>query len=191
MPGPGQSRRVIGGSLFAVVLVSLTVLVITMIAVIALTAFRGEGTQPGDAVIAAASGTRPAGVVLPDPTLTPGGTFNATVSQICTPGYSKSVRDVSTATKNRVYAEYHITHRAPGEYEVDHLIPLEIGGSNDIKNLFPQPAEPRPGFHEKDVLENTLHDLVCAGKLELATAQRDIATDWYAAYVKYVLGAGK
>ena len=191
MPGPGQSRRVIGGSLFAVVVVSLTALVITMIAVIALTAFRGEGTQPGDAVIAAASGTRPAGVVLPDPTLTPGGTFNATVSQICTPGYSKSVRDVSTATKNRVYAEYHITHRAPGEYEVDHLIPLEIGGSNDIKNLFPQPAEPRPGFHEKDVLENTLHDLVCAGKLELATAQRDIATDWYAAYVKYVLGARK
>ncbi len=191
MPGPGRSRRVIGGSLFAVAVVSLTVLVITVIAVLTLTAFRGDGTQPGDAVIAAASGTRPAGVVLPDPTLTPGGTFNATVSQICTPGYSKSVRDVSTATKNRVYAEYHITHHAPGEYEVDHLIPLEIGGSNDIKNLFPQPAEPRPGFHEKDVLENTLHDLVCAGKLDLAIAQRDIATDWYAAYVKYVLGAGK
>lgn len=125
---------------------------------------------------------------MPDRALSPGKATNATLAQICTPGYASSVRDVSIDTKDRVYAEYGITHHEPGEYEIDHIIPLEIGGSNDITNLFPEPAEPRPGFHEKDVLEDTLHDLVCSHKLDLATAQDDIATDWYAAYVKYVLG---
>ncbi len=40
--------------------------------------------------------------------------------------------------------------------EVDHLTPLEdltpleVGGSNDLANQWPEAAEPRPGFHEKD-----------------------------------------
>src|SRR5262249_31667040 len=72
--------------------------------------------------------------------------------------------------------------------EVDHLIPLELGGSNAIKNLWPEPADPTPGFHQKDALENKLHALVCAGSLDLATAQQAIAANWYSAYVQYVLG---
>jgi hypothetical protein len=40
--------------------------------------------------------------------------------------------------------------------------------------------------HIKDKLENTLHDLVCANKVDLKTAQRDISTDWIAAHKKYV-----
>lgn len=130
---------------------------------------------------------RPPGLVLPDPDLSPGAVLPAGPAEICVPGYTRKVRNVSTATKNKVYADYHISHHGTGEYEIDHIVPLELGGSNDISNLFPQPAEPRPGFHEKDTLENTLHDLVCAGKLDLATAQRDIASDWYAAYLTYVL----
>ncbi len=130
---------------------------------------------------------RPPGLAMPDPIRSPGDVFPVGLDEICVPGYSSRVRDVSEATKERVYAEYGIMHREPGEYEMDHIIPLEIGGSNDPKNLYPEPAEPRPGFHEKDVLENTLHDLVCARQLDLATAQRAIASDWYAAYLKYVL----
>src|SRR5205823_4516238 len=37
----------------------------------------------------------------------------------------------------------------------------------------------------KDQIENRLHDLVCSGELDLATAQREIASDWIAAYKKY------
>lgn len=124
---------------------------------------------------------------LPDPALTPGDVFPVGTEQICVSGYSSRVRNVSTATKSQAYAEYHIVTHTTGQYEVDHLIPLELGGSNDLKNLWPEPAEPRPGFHEKDLLENKLHDLVCAGSLDLTTAQRAIASNWYAAYVQYDL----
>jgi hypothetical protein len=81
-----------------------------------------------------------------------------------------------------VYARYGITSHVTGQYEVDHLISLELGGSNSIKSLFPEAAEPRPGFHEKDRLENRLHKLVCAGKMKLKTAQRGIRTNWLKLY---------
>ena len=54
------------------------------------------------------------------------------------------------ARKEQVYAEYGIVSHTTGEYEVDHFVPLELGGSNDISNLFPEAASPKPGFHEKD-----------------------------------------
>ncbi len=120
---------------------------------------------------------------LPDTACTPGAIIStATKDQICVPGYSKNVRDVTTAEKDQVYAEYGITHHSEGEYEVDHLISLELGGSNDIANLWPEAAEPKPGFHEKDKVENYLHDQVCSGAMSLAQAQAQISTDWMKVY---------
>ena len=87
---------------------------------------------------------------LPDSACTPGAIFSeATVEQICQSGYSSSVRNVPEEVKQEAYASYGITSHAPGQYEVDHLVSLELGGSNDISNLWPEPADPRPGFHEK------------------------------------------
>ncbi len=62
------------------------------------------------------------------------------------------------------------------------LIALELGGSNRVTNLWPEPYEITWNAHVKDRLENRLHELVCAGRLDLATAQRAIATDWIEAY---------
>jgi len=122
---------------------------------------------------------------LPDSACTPGAIFaDATTDQICKPGYSSQVRNVPDSEKNQVYAEYNITHHTAGEYEVDHLISLELGGSNDIANLWPEPAEPRPGFHEKDKVENYLHQQVCDGAMSLPDAQAQIANDWMAVYQK-------
>jgi hypothetical protein len=115
---------------------------------------------------------------LPDSGCTPGFTLPVTAAQVCVSGYSKSVRNVTTKTKNAVFAEYGITSHPTGAYEVDHLISLELGGSNDIKNLFPEAASPTPGFHEKDKVENYLHSQVCLGKISLKTAQHEIATNW-------------
>jgi hypothetical protein len=90
------------------------------------------------------------------------------------------VRDVSAATKKQVYAEYGVTYpQATGAYEVDHFIPLEIGGSNDIQNLWPEPATPTPGFHQKDLFENFEHDEVCHGAISVPEAQRRMVSDWY------------
>jgi hypothetical protein len=147
-----------------------------------------ELTAPGDGSAPTSSGPS-SSATLPDSTLTPGDVFPVGAGDICVSGYSSHVRKVSTSTKNAVYAEYHVLSHTTGQYEVDHLIPLELGGSNDIKNLWPEPAEPRPGFHEKDTLENKLHAMVCASSLDLGTAQHAIATNWWAAYVQYELGS--
>ncbi len=120
---------------------------------------------------------------LQDSACTPGAIISsATKAQICQSGYSKSVRNVPTSEKDQVYAEYGITHHATGEYEVDHLVSLELGGSNDIANLWPEAASPKPGFHEKDKVENYLHAQVCSGAITLKAAQNQIATNWLPIY---------
>lgn len=119
----------------------------------------------------------------PDGACTPGAIFpDATSDQVCRSGYSSSVRNVPAELSRQVYAAYGVIERTTGEYEVDHLVPLEIGGSNDIANLWPQAAAPPPGFHEKDRVENYLHDQVCAGRMALFEAQQAVATNWVAVY---------
>jgi hypothetical protein len=121
----------------------------------------------------------------PDSHLTPGDVLTTDAAAVCTSGYSSSVRNVPVSEKRNVYEEYGVSYPEPqGRYEVDHFISLELGGSNDIKNLWPEPASPKPGFHEKDVVENYLHSEVCSGKISLQEAQKEISTDWYAVYVK-------
>ena len=128
------------------------------------------------------SGCRASGG-LQDSACTPGAIIStATVAQICQSGYSSGVRNVPTSEKDQVYLEYGIHGHQTGEYEVDHLISLELGGSNDISNLWPEASSPKPGFHEKDSVENYLHAQVCSGAVSLADAQRQIATNWLVIY---------
>ncbi len=120
---------------------------------------------------------------LPDSACTPGALITtATKAAICASGYAGSVRNVPEAEKNQVYSEYGITSHKAGEYEVDHLVSLELGGSNEIANLWPELASPKPGFHEKDKVENYLHAQVCSGAIPLREAQIEIATNWLAVY---------
>ncbi|GHF52579.1 hypothetical protein HNQ07_003189 [Deinococcus metalli] len=125
--------------------------------------------------------------LLPDPALTPGDVLTTDAAVICRPGYSRTVRAVPQALKEQVYREYGITSRAPGEFEVDHLISLELGGSNSLRNLWPESYVTSPlNARVKDTLENRLHDLICAGTVGVPDAQRAIAHNWQEAYVKYV-----
>ncbi len=119
---------------------------------------------------------------LPDRDCTPGDILNVTKQDICQSGYARSVRNVPDSEKNAVYAEYGIASHSPGQYEVDHLVSLELGGSNDISNLWPEAASPTPGFHEKDKVENYLHDQVCSGAMNLEEAQQRIALNWLDVY---------
>jgi hypothetical protein len=54
----------------------------------------------------------------------------------------------------------------------------------DITNLWPEAASPKPGFHEKDKVENYLHNQVCAGKMALQAAQQAIVSNWTLVYQK-------
>ncbi len=122
---------------------------------------------------------------LPDRRCSPGAIYaGATLSMICTPGYSSRVRDVLESEKSAVYAEYGLPRTHYGRpYEVDHIVSLELGGSNDIANLYPEAAyDPSPGYHIKDRLENRLHALVCSHQMSLSTTQHSIAANWVALY---------
>jgi hypothetical protein len=131
---------------------------------------------------------------LPDPTLTPGNVLTGvTAAQVCEPGYSRLVRHVSEEVRQQVFAAYGL----PGNHfghcggrqgcELDHLISLELGGSNSPKNLWPESYDSQPwNAHLKDHLENKLHALVCSGRLSLLDAQQAISLNWIEAYERYV-----
>jgi hypothetical protein len=127
------------------------------------------------------------GEPLNDLHVTPGTTFNVSAATICRSGYATSVRNVPQSEKNRVYAEYGIIRHTTNEYEVDHLISLELGGSNSIANLWPELNDHPHGYlNSKDILENRLHSLVCSGALAVHSAQTQISRDWVATYHKYL-----
>ncbi len=123
---------------------------------------------------------------LPNPTLTPGAIFpGVTREQVCTPGYAKLVRHVSGKEKALVYREYNVPQEFHAQGEIDHLISLELGGSNDIKNLWFEPYYTTPwNARVKDRLEAVLHAEVCRGQITLQQAQNEISKDWTVAYQK-------
>ncbi|GAA2012443.1 hypothetical protein GCM10009839_03550 [Catenulispora yoronensis] len=149
----------------------------------------GATTAPGStATPPAAGGSCHAGPgPLPDPTCTPGA-INPQVTQaniattICASGWTATIRPPVSFTnklKTDGIKAYGYTNTALSGYEEDHLISLELGGApSDPKNLWPEPgASP----NAKDKVENDLNHAVCSGKVQLAAAQKAIATDWVTA----------
>ena len=124
--------------------------------------------------------------ILPNDHLTPGvADTTVTLEKLCLAGYTGTVRNVSDAKKKVVFELYSIDP-TKDKYEVDHLISLELGGSNDVKNLWPQSYYTETwNARVKDVLEHHLNRMVCDGKISLEEAQKAIATDWIAAYCEY------
>ena len=124
---------------------------------------------------------------LPDAACTPGAVnpavTQATIYQtICVPGFTSRIRPPvgeSNRLKRVAASEYGI--RDPvSNYEGDHLIPLEVGGApDDIANFW---DEPHARSGQKDRLENLFHARVCSGAMLLVDAQRQMATNWFAAY---------
>ena len=116
----------------------------------------------------------------PDRRCSPGAIYSRlTRAVLCARGFrTSSIRNVPQAEKFAVEHEYGLAERHYGRtLEIDHIVPLELGGSNAISNLFPE-----RGYVPKDRLENRLHALVCAGSMSLGAAQAGIARDWAALY---------
>ncbi len=115
--------------------------------------------------------------ILADPVRTPG-VLNPDVTQanigstVCRRGWTSTIRPPSSYTdelKRKQMRRYGETGSL-SDYQEDHLISLELGGSpTDPRNLWP---EPYPRASQVDQIENELNAEVCSGKLTLAQAQQ-------------------
>jgi hypothetical protein len=114
-------------------------------------------------------------------------------STICVLGWTtvRPPASYTTNLKRRQIVAYGYRDHLLADYEEDHLVSLEIGGApRDPKNLWPEPYAVKlsdgrsVGARVKDLIENRLHDLVCAGQISLAAAQHEEATDWISAWFK-------
>jgi hypothetical protein len=166
-----------------------TLIAISLLAILAMPALAEtiHGVEVGTTVLLA-DRTQTSGCTLganPDRQCSPGAYYSKlTKSRICATDFRTGpIRDVSQSKKNAVKVEYGLQPVSFGNaLEIDHIVSLQLGGSNDIANLFPEEADAHPGYHVKDKLENKLHDLVCDGKRQLRATQRKIASDWQALY---------
>jgi hypothetical protein len=120
-----------------------------------------------------------------DVACSPGAYLTRDPAIICHPGYSTTVRNVPASERAAAFAEYGIAHPRPGAWELDHIIALEDGGSNDLANLFPQPYTGRWNARLKDRLETKVKVEACLGRITFTEAQRDLAVDWRIAFVRY------
>ena len=95
-------------------------------------------------------------------------------NSICQNGSASARRmeySESYTIKRQLMAEIGATN--PRLYQLDHIIPLELGGSNDRSNLA---LEPIAQAHIKDKMENYYHELYCQGGIELHKAQQIVVS---------------
>jgi hypothetical protein len=142
------------------------------------------------AMTACVAATPAAAGVLPDKNSTEGSVRidGREIAKVCY--RSTNHREPMTPERrDEVLLRYGLPTGQHPDYEIDHLVPLCLGGSDDFTNLWPPPRrsiEPKWNAEAKDRLESRLCEMVCAGKVDLGTAQEDVARDWIAAYRKYI-----
>ena len=128
-----------------------------------------------------------AAMTVPDSRLTPGATRPVSIGDVCSMPHEEVVRGVPGDLREQVFREYGIANARPQDYEIDYLIAPGLGGTEDIHNLWPEPSVSTAwNAHDKDALEERLHQMVCADEIDLPTAQKAIASDWILAYKKYL-----
>jgi hypothetical protein len=124
-------------------------------------------------------------VALPRRALTPGSIRAVGVGDLCGAREIGNDPPVVPSIEQAVFQEYDIPASSRRDYELDYLITPALGGAASIQNLWPQPNSSPWNASVKDQLEDHLHELVCQGKVQLTTAQSDLASDWVAAYKRY------
>ena len=126
-------------------------------------------------------------LVLPDPVVTPGEALNLTLPEAKKIGSGPGhLSNLSAEVKRAVFGGYGLSVDERN-YEIDHLIPLSLGGANSTKNLWPHSRKGSFWTIEKKVaLEKRLYRLVRSGRLPLLTARQEIASNWAKAYRKYI-----
>ena len=123
---------------------------------------------------------------LPSNFLTPGDARKVTKEQICAPGYATAIKATKESTKEEAFSRYGLRNGKSTTEVLDHLIPVELGGTDSVENLWPEPAKGEWNAGQKDALEQKLLGLVCDGTLTVKQAQSAIKKNWVQAYTQYV-----
>lgn len=126
----------------------------------------------------------------PSSLYTPGAKTKATEAQVCAPDYESSFKPVSGHERQDALGRYG-KRDDDTSFELDHLIPVSLGGSNDPDNLWPIAKNKEYGPEWKKQLGDTLHQMVCDKKITLKAAQDAVKKDWTKAYDQYVKNASK
>ena len=145
--------------------------------------------------------------IYPNSDLTPG-----MIDQSLTPQYlcshsSQDRRGVTTSLAKKVFKAYGILYDDHSSYEVDHFVPLFLGGvntcpNNPTCNLWPEGhqadilAMAPWGSETKDVLEGVLYRTMCVKRGGVRRAVKDVQwlreaqstmmSDWRQAYRRYI-----
>lgn len=135
---------------------------------------------------------------LPDPTLTPGAldpeVMQSNIKEtICKAGHftwtegHMPPKSFLEKTEKEQIAAYGYPDENTKHYQMDHLVPLSLGGSpTEAKNIWPQLLISKWSARRKDYIEGILHEKVCKGELSLSQAQEEIRTNWIQTYEKYL-----
>ena len=125
---------------------------------------------------------------LPSSFQTPGSKGKANEAQVCAADFEASVKPVAKWQRDQALERY---GKRPEDFtgDLDHLIPVSLGGTNDPENLWPIASNKDMGPEQKKALDVKLHQLVCDKTITLKVAQDAIKKDWVKAYAQYVTGA--
>ena len=132
------------------------------------------------------------GLPLPDPHCTPGAENPTVTLDVLrnTAFRTACLRDCASteSQKHVTYGWYSLTPPPNNTgnsqtCELDHLVPLELGGADTLDNIWPQCGPDGVSlndryFKRKDLVENYLTAQVKSGAMDLETARHQIATDW-------------
>jgi len=120
--------------------------------------------------------------IYPNPELTPGNFLTMDTDFLCIPRTVEELaKDTTVETKKQIFENYQLSYPPKKKYQMDRYIPISLGGSNDIRNIWPQSID-YPGYQEKDKAEEYLYNLMCNNTINITTAQERIKTDWIAVF---------
>jgi hypothetical protein len=130
------------------------------------------------------------GISLPDRTLTPGAVTTTDANDVCDVQSHSTVPQLPSALQTAVYAAYGDTSPdALHKHTLDWLVPYNLGGAGVKANIWPA-ATAGTGFYQKIQTDTILRQMVCRRELTLVQAQQALETNWYSAWLRYVVATG-
>ncbi|MDQ2815947.1 MAG: hypothetical protein M3Z75_29925 [Actinomycetota bacterium] len=128
------------------------------------------------------------GLSLPNPKLTPGAIRTTDVISVCTREAHAPMMGGVVGTA--VLSAYGYTSAsAIHKHILDLLVPYNLGGAAVKSNLWPA-ATSGTGFYQKVETDKILRQMVCRGQVTLSQAQQALKTNWYSAWLRYVVATG-